>query len=269
MNSPSHGFIEVNGLRIHYLDFGGTGKPTLLLHGVTSHAWVWQDVAPHITYGRAIALDSRGHGDSQWSADQSYTTEQLASDVVSFIQLMDLGNVDIVGGSWGGLVGLAVASCLPALVDRLVMIDIPPSFPRLESDFGRHPTSYRSHRETIAYIEDNNEHPGPQIAEAVAAHGVRPGEAGRLHTKHDDYFHDHRPHRTDDHWERLRSARLPILFVRAGEDSFVSDQEAQRMLAVAPDGRWITIPESGHRISVDNPAALSRALTSFLASSSP
>jgi len=262
--APEHGFVEINGLRIHYLDFGGSGKPILLLHGVTSHAWVWYDVAPQLTYGRAIALDSRGHGDSQWSADQQYTTEQLASDVVRFIEVMDLGSVDIVGGSWGGLVGLAVAARLPESVDRLVMIDIPPSFPASERDFARHPRSYETHGETVAYIRDKNEHPGDKIVEMVAAHGVKPGELGWLYTKHDDYFHDHRPHRKDDYWESLASLRIPILFVHAEKNSFVTEHEAERMLAVAYAGELITIPDSGHRVPVDNPAALSRALRGFL-----
>lgn len=264
MTAPSHGYVEVNGLRLHYLDFGGKGKPVLLLHGVTNHAWVWQDVVPHVDCGRIIALDSRGHGDSQWSSDRQYTTEALASDVVGFMELLDLGSVDIVGTSWGGLVGLAVASWLPDSVDHLVMIDIPPSFPASVPDFGRHPRSYATHAEAIAYIRNRSDHPSNETVEAVAAHGVRPGEAGRLHTKHDDYFHDHRPHRADDYWQILESLRMPILFVRAGENSFVSDEEAERMLAVAHTAELITIPESGHAVSIDNPVALGQALREFL-----
>ncbi len=116
----------------------------------------------------------------------------------------------------------------------------------------------------IAYIRDRSDHPGEEIVEAVAAQAVRPGEAGRLHTKHDDYFHDHRPHRAVDYWEILESLHIPVLFVRADENSFVSDEEAERMLAVAHAGELVTIPRSGHAVSMDNPVALGRALREFL-----
>ncbi|GMQ94231.1 MAG: alpha/beta hydrolase [Acidimicrobiia bacterium] len=262
--SPEHGFVVINGLRLHYLDFGGEGKPLILLHGVTSHAWVWRDLAPQLTHRRLVAPDSRGHGDSQWSADQNYATEDLASDVIAFIDVMDLGCVDIVGGSWGGLVGLEVASRIPDLVDSLTMVDIPPSFPESTSEFQIDPSSYASHTETVAYLRDADEYMDEGIAEAVAALGVRPGTSGRLYSKHDDYFREHRPHRSDDYWAQLESLRMPLLIVRAENSTHLSVSVAARMLSVAHNGRLVTISNTGHRIPTDNPAAFGSALRDFL-----
>jgi len=141
----------------------------------------------------------------QCAADDQYTTEDLATDVVTFIELMDLGIVDIVGASWGGLVGLAVAAQLPGTVGRLVMIDIPPSFPASQRDFRQHPRSYANHQDVFDYIQGNNSHAREKIVEVMAANAVRPGESGRLYVKHDGYFHDHRPHKADD----LGESRIP------------------------------------------------------------
>lgn len=236
----------------------------MLLHGVTSHAWVWRDLAPHLTNRRLLALDSRGHGDSQWSADHEYTTEDLASDVVAFIDMMDLGSVDIVGASWGGLVGLQVAVARPDLVDSLAMLDIPPSFPGPPSEVQFDPSSYASHTESISYVRDADEHIDEGIAVAVAAFGVRPGKDGRLYTKHDDYFHGQRPHRSVDYWKELGSLRAPLLFVRAEKSTHLSASVAERMLQVAHNGQLVTISETGHRIPADNPAVLGTVLRDFL-----
>jgi len=264
-SSPAHGFVVVNGLRHHYLDFGGDGNPLLLLHGVTSHASIWRSAAPLVRGRRSIALDFRGHGDSQWSADGRYSTEDLASDVLNFIDLMDLGPVDIVGGSWGGLVGLNAAVRNQDIVKSLTMIDIPPSFPGPVSEISTDPRSYSTHAESIAYIKDANSFIDRGTAEIVAAHGVRPGENGLLYTKHDDYFRGGRPHRSVDYWEALESLRLPLLIIRAENSLHLSESVADRMLHVAHDGTLVVIPQTGHRIPTDNPAALAEVLRGFLA----
>ncbi|HDH02858.1 MAG TPA: alpha/beta hydrolase [Actinobacteria bacterium] len=263
-SSPEHGFVVVDGLRLHYLDFGGEGKPLVLLHGVTSHAWVWRYLAPHLTHRRLVALDSRGHGDSQWSEGHQYETEDLASDVVEFIDVIGLGGVDIVGGSWGGLVGLQVATRVPNLVDSLTMIDIPPSFPGPASEVHTDPGSDPNHARSVAYLRDTAEYMDEAIGEALAAFGVRPGKNGRLYTKHDDYFHEQRPHRAVDYWEELESLRMPVLFVRADNSTHLSAPVAERMLQVAHNAQLVTISETGHRIPTDNPVALGRVLRDFL-----
>ena len=261
---PSHGFTVVNDLRLHYLDFGGSGKLVIFLHGVTSHAWVWRDAIPQLAQRRLIALDSRGHGDSQWSIREEYATEDLASDVIEFIREIATGSVDIVGASWGGLVGLNVATRVPDLVDSLTLVDIPPSFPGPATEVHIHPASFSDHAESIAYVRNGSPTQAEAFVDAVAALGVRPGSNGRLYVKHDDFFHENRPHRTVDYWADLQSLRVPILIVRADGSTHPMLSVADKMLSVTHDGELVTISETGHRISTDNPVALKVVLRGFL-----
>lgn len=261
--APENRFVVVNGLRLRYLDFGGSGKPLLLLHGVTSSSSVWRDLAPLMADRRVIALDSRGHGDSQWSADHAYTTEDLASDVVEFVRSIGLESVDLAGASWGGLVGLNVAATERSVVESLTMLDIPPSFPGPPSEIHIGPGSFANHAEAIDYLMKHDEYLDENTAGALAGFDLRPGPDGRLFRKHDDYFHDNRPHRTVDYWQDLGTLQMPLLVVRAHNSPYVSNDVAQRMVEVAPQARLATLSDTGHRISVDNPVVLARTMIEF------
>ena len=130
-SDPRHQFIHTNGLRLHLLDYGGTGPPILLLHGVLGQAWMWRAVAPALSpLGRVIAPDFRGYGDSQWSVGQEYRTVDHAQDIRAICAELGLTTAKVVGFSWGALVGLALSQQAVGLVDRLVMIDIGPSSTR-------------------------------------------------------------------------------------------------------------------------------------------
>ena len=62
---PADRYATVNGLRLHYLDWGGAGRPLILVHGLDRHAHTFDHVAPHFrSRFRVIAVDMRGHGES-------------------------------------------------------------------------------------------------------------------------------------------------------------------------------------------------------------
>src|SRR5579872_4201793 len=80
-------FATVNGLRIHYLDWGNAGKPPfLMLHGIARHAHSFDHIAPHFRDNyHVIAMDMRGHGDSDWSPDGAYLVEDYVKDVEGLV----------------------------------------------------------------------------------------------------------------------------------------------------------------------------------------
>ena len=75
--APADRNVTVNGLNIHYLDWGSAGKPPLiLLHGIARTARTFDHVAPHFTANyHVLAVDMRGHGDSAWDPQGSYVVE--------------------------------------------------------------------------------------------------------------------------------------------------------------------------------------------------
>ena len=102
------------------------------------------------------------------------------------------------------------------------------------------------------------------MVEVVAATCFGPVDGGRLAPKHDPYFFDRWPFRSDDHWDRLARIQAPTLHVHAS-DSFVRAEVMAEMDRLTPESRLVEIGGSTHVVPVDNPSALVDSLVPFLA----
>ena len=265
MDRVSHGFVQSDGLRLHYLDFGGHGRPILCLHGVTGHAWVWHGVARILSSAaRVVSVDMRGFGDSQWSAEQRYTTDDHVHDLATVVDSLRVDQVDVTGSSWGGLVGIAYASAYPDRVRRLALVDVAPSSSQGEEEVPPRQASYDYHEQAVAQERAANPHAPDDMIEVAAAFGTRPGEQGRLYLKQDPYFLSRWPFRADDRWEQLAGLEMPVLVVHAA-NGFIPGEVAEKMASTAKDATLVDIADSGHVIPVENPEALANALRSFFA----
>ena len=117
--------IDINRLRLHYLDWGnGDSKPMVLLHGIMGHAHVWDDFAVAFKkHYHVIALDQRGHGESQWSKESDYTMDAHFTDIAEFVDTLDLKDIVLIGHSMGGRNALYYAACVPESVQKMVLVD--------------------------------------------------------------------------------------------------------------------------------------------------
>ena len=91
--------VILQGQRFHYTEWGEATAPALvLLHGVTGHARTWDDEAGALASRyRVLALDQRGHGDSDPAADGDYTVAAMAGDLAAFADTLGLARLSIVG----------------------------------------------------------------------------------------------------------------------------------------------------------------------------
>jgi pimeloyl-ACP methyl ester carboxylesterase len=123
------GFVVVadSGDRIHFLDWGGSGRPgVLLIHGLSNTAWSWTPVARRIAASRrTIAMDLRGHGLSDAPTDR-YEPATLAADAIAVAEgsgALDGGGVVVAGHGFGGIVAAWAAAALGDRCRRLVLVD--------------------------------------------------------------------------------------------------------------------------------------------------
>jgi non-heme chloroperoxidase len=117
------GFIRVNGVRLHYLDWGGSGTTLLLLTGLGNTAHIYDDLAPKFADRfHVVGLTWRGHGESE-KPEAGYDTATLVEDIRLFLDAMKIQNVSLVGHSLAGDELTMFAANYPHRVEKLVYLD--------------------------------------------------------------------------------------------------------------------------------------------------
>jgi pimeloyl-ACP methyl ester carboxylesterase len=121
--TPADRHVRVGELRLHYLDFGGSGPPLVFLHATGFHAWLWLPYARRFAPPyHVLALDQRGHGESD-KPPTGYRWEQFGADLAGFLDVLDLREVRAVGHSKGATAIAAAAAAGTRRLARAVLIE--------------------------------------------------------------------------------------------------------------------------------------------------
>jgi pimeloyl-ACP methyl ester carboxylesterase len=116
------GFATVNGVRFEYLDWGGSGPPLILIHGLGESPHFFDDLAPAFTDRfRVVAYARRGHGQSE--AKGPYDTATLTEDLRALMDCLGIAKAHLAGHSMGGNEITTMASIHPERVNRIVYLD--------------------------------------------------------------------------------------------------------------------------------------------------
>lgn len=272
---PRDHTVTLGGLALHYCEWGAMdARPLVLLHGITGHARTWDHLATALQPGfRTIALDQRGHGDSQWAPDSDYSAGAMAADVERLADHLGLGRFLLLGLSMGGRVSIAFAGAHPQRVERLVVVDIgpdiaPAGMERIRGAIGTAPERFSSEEEACEYVRRAN----PLYAEAElrrrVVHGLTRLPDGGFTWKYDKAIRKAMRLGTRREalnlWEPLARITCPTLLVRGAESDIFSPEIAKRMLAILPDARLVEIAGAGHTVPGDQPEAFAAAVRSFL-----
>ncbi|QQK80770.1 alpha/beta hydrolase [Salicibibacter cibi] len=130
MNDFEHGYVNVNGIQLHYVTSGENDAPVcILLHGFPQNWFSWRYVIPKLkSTHKVIAVDLRGYGESDKpEAIQCYDKKIMASDIKDLLHHFRVKNALIVGHDRGARVARRLGLDYPDLVDKLVLIDIMPT----------------------------------------------------------------------------------------------------------------------------------------------
>ena len=117
-------FVEANGIRHHYLEWGDASKPALLmLHATGLCAWPWKPVARELAQDyRVLAFDQRGHGDTDRS-DRGYRFEFVGDDLAAIVEKLHLERPRVIGHSSGGLAAILAANLIPDRLGPVVLVE--------------------------------------------------------------------------------------------------------------------------------------------------
>ena len=266
-------YAQAGKLKLHYLDYGGEGgRPMLFVHGGAAHAHWFDFVASGFTADHhVLALDLRGHGDSDRADPPAYAYRDYADDVHAFAEALDLEDFTLVGHSMGGVVSLVYAANHSGRLGRLVVVDSRmhmsrESVARLR-DFGaRPPKSYPTRDELVRRyrLEPPGTHIAPpDIVRHVATMSGRPLPDGTWTHKFDRSLYSI--------FERLDampcwdSVKVPALLVKGERSNRVDEETFAEIRRRAPQVELAEVAASDHHVMLDNPAGFVAALGEFLA----
>jgi pimeloyl-ACP methyl ester carboxylesterase len=277
-------------LRLHYVDWGNPGKPPLLLvHGGRDHCRNWDWVAAALRdEWHIIAPDLRGHGDSQWSPDGSYTMAGYVYDLAQLIHQQRLAPVPIIAHSLGGNITLRYAGIYPETVTRLVAIEgLGPSPEMLaereagtiaermdgwirdqRSLAGRIPRRYGSIEDAFRRMQEENPHLTAEQARHLTAHGVNQNEDGTYSWKFDNYVRARPPYDMRGRDIQLLWSRIscPTLLLY-GKESWAGNPAEDGRAEHFRQATVVGIDGAGHWLHHDRLDEFLRIVRQFLATS--
>jgi pimeloyl-ACP methyl ester carboxylesterase/catechol 2,3-dioxygenase-like lactoylglutathione lyase family enzyme len=280
--TPTSRFASVNGARLHYLDFGGDGPPVVLHHATGFHAWMWTPIARALTERyRVVAVDARGHGDSE-KPPSGYSWEAFIADLVAFVESLGLGRVFGVGHSLGGTTTAGAAAERPDLFTMVAALDpilIPREFRNVTTGDNPMALAALRRRERWASADDafrSYRGRGPfakwsdEMLRLYVDHGfVADDGAVRLKCPAavESQVFGMAPH--FDSWSVFDRLAVPTLLLRGSLSDAFSAKDAAEALRRLHDGELHTLVDSSHMFPMEKPDEVVEALFAFADSRLP
>jgi pimeloyl-ACP methyl ester carboxylesterase len=251
-----------------------TGPTVLLLHGGGQNRFSWKNTAQILAdHGmHVVALDTRGHGDSDRAPNANYSVDALSADTLAVIE--QIGRpVALIGASMGGMTGMLVADAAgPDKVTKLVLVDV---VPRYEQDGSARIRDFMaSGADGFASLDE--------AADAVAAYlpyrkrprspeGLKKNlrlRDGRWYWHWDPAFLtaplDDRFVRIDRLERAVMNLTIPILLIRGKLSDVVSSAGVRDFLAKVPHAEFVELSEAGHTAAGDDNDAFTDVVVQFV-----
>jgi pimeloyl-ACP methyl ester carboxylesterase len=248
----------------------------LLLHGGGQTRHSWREAGPTLAEDgwTAIAIDFRGHGDSDRAADGRYRLDAMTEDVLRVIDAIGEPPV-IIGASLGGLTGLVIAGEHPAALRALVLVDSVPQIERTGSrrvfEFMRSaPRGFGSLEEAAEAVRAYQPHRVRPVNLDGMRKNVRLAEDGRWYWHWDPKMMTQRPDpaEMDRMAARTRAAaaavRVPVLLVRGQLSDVVSAEGAADLLETIPHAKYTDVAGTGHMVAGDDNSVFLERVAEFL-----
>ena len=259
--------------RLHYLEWNpGATRTLVLLHGNSANAWWWQPLADAMRAAdlRLLALDQRGHGDSEWIRPAAYGPLAYAHDLARFIAECAPPRPFVAGHSMGGISALTFAAEYPGAARAIVAIDTAVTSNDRRNHYlrrlkGLPVINYPDLETALARFRlmPKEGEIAPATLRTVAEKSLGRTSEGGWTMKFDrDSFLG-----SDgiDVLAAIARIRDPLLLIRAEKSRIMTVEGAARAVASNPLASLVTIPGAHHHVILEQPATVARTIEEFLA----
>ncbi len=273
--SPDHNWTLSENMQIAGDSWGATENPLVfLLHGggQTRHAWKNTGVTLAENGFYVVALDARGHGDSDWSTTGTYNQDVMVDDLTGVSDQIGKDIFAIVGASMGGGTGLVAAGEEKLSIGSLVLVDIAPQIEpegvkRIGEFMRAKPEGFKSLEEVAELISNYQPHRTKPTDLSGLAKNLRISSNGKFKWHWDPRFMDMRRD-LDERLDRLTSCaknlHIPTLLVRGGLSDVVSEQGAQDFLKICPQAEYRNVTDAAHMVAGDRNDIFAKSVIEFL-----
>ncbi len=268
-------FVTVNGLRLHYTDWGGRDAPPIVLvHGLNVQLHTWDPIAALLADEfRVLCLDLRGHGESDW-AKEGYPVSAFVSDIRGFAEELGIVPFDFVGHSLGARIGIAYGGEHSDTLRHLLLSDTGPEVPRdaalkVRALIGS--TSelrgFRTEEDAKAHFEQAHPEWQPVFHDLHVRYQLRKNWAGKLVFKSDPelfWLNGSASAREIPYlWEAAAKISVPTLIMWGTKSELLTEEIVERMQATMQDAHVARF-ETGHYIPREQPEEFARIVREFL-----
>jgi pimeloyl-ACP methyl ester carboxylesterase len=273
---------ERRSLSVSVTEWSRRGPSCVLLHGFGDAACVWNHLAIRIAQQfHVVAMDLRGHGNSDWDPETRYDSETFTADLTKTVAAFGFERMILVGHSLGADVAVRFAAANTSRVAALVIVDFGPECDKAGIDevlqsFAAMPRAFTSVEEYAQWLIEHRPLADPSLLRQFARYNLRRSASQGWEPKADAALATHsqigRLDASDgrycwpDLWPALARISCPSLVVRGMASGVLPYDVARRMVDRAlPDGQLATIAAAGHAVMMDNPAEFSASVGGFLA----
>lgn len=261
--------VERPGVRLHVVDWGGSGPTVLLTHGITAQAHVWDPVAMALRDRfRVLSLDQRGHGDSS-KPPAGYAATDFAADMVSVMDALADGPSFVMGHSLGGRNSLVLAALYPERIAGAVSVEFGPwvgreSFLRLRERVLAAPASFDSPEAARAYLRARYSRLPADAIERRARFGLQLTPDQQLVWRHERHgVGETLEFLERDLTELILAIRVPVMVIHGAESAFYDGPAFEKLQAARPDFLYREVPETDHYVPEERPVTIARLFLDF------
>lgn len=284
----SHFYTSQDHLKLHYLLWPKDQNThsescCLLLHGFTNDAHIYDALSVQLQIQMdVVAVDFRGHGDSDWDENANYSHAHLTADIAQLIEQLPYKKIHIIGHSLGARIAMLLLAKTEYKAASFTIIDTGPEVravgvDKVRKDAQNTPTEFPSVKAFNDYLSGIYLFAQAEKVKAMAENGLK-NINGKLVPKTDPAFtaalwkpasaldnnNKLRTPLNDELWQALSQIHCPSLILKGQASAILAKKTAQKMGEVMPNARFQTISRAGHAIMVDNPDEFERVVADFI-----